>query len=239
MNIPTIFELIERFEFLRGYTAVLIVLVTAVVIVLFWDWRLALFALIVQYLVVSLLFVDLLDPRLAVVKLLTGMFVCLILYWTARQVDYGHVPPDLAAAEIKAIGEEKQLKLGQWRGHIWRVPTSLAVRLGLVVVVLIFIGWLTRLPSFHLPGIPDALPHIDLAVLILVGLGLLAMAVSRDPLSAGMGLFTFLIGFELYYSALEQSVAMLAALTGLNLALAVAIAYLTQARRAAWYALIE
>ena len=54
-----------------------------------------------------------------------------------------------------------------------------------------------------------------------------------------MGLFTFLIGFELYYSALEQSVAMLAALTGLNLALAVAIAYLTQARRAAWYALIE
>lgn len=239
MNIPTIFELIERFDFLRGYPAVVIVLVTAVVIVLFWDWRLALFALIVQYLVASLLFIDLLDPRLSVVKLLTGMFVCLILYWTARQVDYGTVPPDLAAAEIKAIGEAKQLKLGSWRTHTLRVPTNMAVRLGLAVVVLIFIAWLTRSAGFDLPGIPDTLPHINLAVLILIGLGLLAMAVSRDPLSAGMGLFTFLIGFELYYSALEQSVAMLAALAGLNLALAVAIAYLTQARRAAWYALID
>jgi len=63
------------------------------------DWRLALFTLIVQYLAASLLFVDLLDPRLAIIKLFVGMFVCLILYMTARQVDYGRLPNDLTAAE--------------------------------------------------------------------------------------------------------------------------------------------
>ena len=52
-----------------------------------------------------------------------------------------------------------------------------------------------------------------------------------------MGLFTFLTGFELYYAALDQSIAMLAALAALNLALALAVAYLAQARRAAQYVL--
>ena len=67
-----------------------------------------------------------------------------------------------------------------------------------------------------------------------MGLGLVGLAASHDPIPAGMGLFTFLTGFELYYAALDQSIAMLASLAALNLAVALAIAYLAQVRRASW-----
>ncbi len=211
-----------------------VLLGTAVLIAFFWDWRLALFALMVQYLVASLLFVDLLDPRLAIVKVLVGLFVCLILYWTARQVHYGSMPPDLSAEEAHVVGIDKSLNLGRWH-----ISMDTAVRLGLTLLLLIVIIWLMQRPTFSLPGIPESLRHIDAAVLVLVGFGLLSTAASRDPLPAGMGLFTFLTGFELFYSGLEQSVALLAMFAGLNLFLAVVIAYLTQARRASWYALLK
>jgi uncharacterized MnhB-related membrane protein len=109
MNIPTIFDWIERFDYLRGEPAVLILLVTAAIVALFWDWRLALFALIVQYLVAALLFIDLLDPRLAIIKVLVGMFVCLMLYFTARQVNYGRIPAGLSADEAARVKQNQEL----------------------------------------------------------------------------------------------------------------------------------
>jgi hypothetical protein len=51
------------------------VLLTAVIIVVAWDWRLALLALAGQYLLAGLLFADVLDPRLMVVKVLNGLFM--------------------------------------------------------------------------------------------------------------------------------------------------------------------
>jgi hypothetical protein len=47
-----------------------------------------------------------------------------------------------------------------------------------------------------------------------------------------MGALMFLTGFELFYSALDQSGTMLAALAAVNLVVAIAIAYLIQARYA-------
>jgi hypothetical protein len=235
MNIPTIFDWIARFDYLRGEPAVLILLLTATLIALFWDWRLALFALILQYLVVGLLFIDFLDPRLAIIKVLVGMFVCLILYFTARQIGYGRFPNDLSPAEAARIKQEqKQIPLGRWT-----VSRQMAVRTGIVVLALIVILIITRQTTLSLPGIPDNLPHINQAVLILMGMGLIGVVISFHPLPAGMALFTFLTGFELYYAALEQSIAMLAALAALNFALALAISYLSQARLASWYKLLN
>ena len=235
MNIPTIFDWIARFDHLRGEPAVLILLVTAALIALFWDWRLALFALMVQYLVVALLFVDLLDPRLAIIKLLAGMFVCLILYWTARQVDYGRLPGGLSPTEAARIKQEhKKIPLGPWTFSRQIVVRTGTVALGLVALLII-----TRQSALTLPGMPDELPYINQAVLILMGMGLIGVVLSHHPLPAGMVLFTFLTGFELYYAALEQSVAMLVALAALNFTLALAVAYLSQARLASWLKLLN
>ena len=235
MNIPTLFDWLERFEHLRGDPAVLIVLVTAAIIALFWDWRLALLALIVQYLVAGLLFTDLLDPRLAIIKILVGMFVCLILYMTARQVDYGRVPDDFSAEELARLrAGSKQYQIGRWSLSRDIVVRTVATALALLLIISI-----TRLSSLRLPGVPEELPHINTAILTLMGLGLVGLAASRDPLPAGMGLFTFLAGFELYYAALDQSLAMLVGFAALNFAVALAIAYLAQARRASWYAILD
>ena len=235
MNIPTIFDWIARFDYLRGEPAVLILLVTSTLIAIFWDWRLALFALIIQYLVAGLLFVDLLDPRLAIIKVLVGMFVCLILYMTARQVRYGHIPRDLSPEEAARIYDnQKKVSLGRLT-----VSREFVVRTVTAVLSAIIIIIVTRQTTLALPGIPDDLPHVNQAVLMLMGMGVIGIVVSRDPLQAGMSLFTFLTGFELYYAALEQSVAMLVALAALNFALALAVSYLSQARLASRYTLIN
>ena len=235
MSIPTIFDWLERFEPLRGYPAVIVILVTAALIALFWDWRLALLALIIQYLAVSLLFADLLDPRLAIIKLFVGMFVCLILYMTARQINYGRIPDDLTAEETARLKRDsKRVAVGRWT-----VSRDFAIRAIATALALLFVFIITQLSTIRLPGVPQELPHINTAILILMSFGLVGLAASHDPIPAGMGLFTFLTGFELYYAALDQSVTMLAVLAALNLALALAIAYLAQVRHASWYSLTD
>ena len=231
MNIPTIFDWLERFEPLRGYPSVVIILATAILIALFVDWRLSLLALIVQYLMASYLFTELLDPRLAMVILFTGMFVCLILYMTARQVEYGRLPNDLTAEEVARLQkEQKQVAIGRWT-----IPQNLAVRAAATGVALLFLMAVTWLTDFRLPGVPEQLPYVNTAILILMSLGFVGIITSRDAIPMGMGLFTFLTGFEMYYAAFDQSVAVLAALSALNFIIALAVAYLAQVRRQTFY----
>ncbi len=233
MTIPTIFDWLERLAPLRGYPAVVIVLFTATLIALFLDWRLALFALTLQYLTASLLFTDLLDPRLAIIKLFVGMFVGLILYMTARQVDYGRLPDNLTPEEIARLNEEKQqVILGRWT-----ISRALAIRLVAIFMTLVLLLFITHLSLIRLPGMPEDLPHINTAILILMALGLVGLVTNRDPIPAGMGFFTFLTGFEMYYAVLDQSVATLAMFAALNLAAAVAVGYLAQVRHASLYLL--
>ena len=225
MNLPTIFDWIEKFSFLRGYPAAALVLVTAVVIILAWDWRLAVFALAVQYFAASLLYLDVLDPRLSVIKLLTGWFVCLILYITARQVNWGRLPPDITPEEAKLYHQVEFVRLGPVKA-----PKSLPTRALLTAAALLLIIWWTQRPAFSLPALPETLPHLELAVTTLVILGLLGLAVTTEPLKAGMGLLLFLSGFELFYSVLEQTPGVLALLAGVNLVTALIIAWLVQRR---------
>ncbi|WP_420629999.1 hypothetical protein [Candidatus Leptofilum sp.] len=227
MNFPTIFDWLERLDGLRGFTAAYAVLVTAVLVIIIWDWRLALAALAAQYFFAGLLFVDLLDPRLAMVKLLAGWFACLILYFTARQVNWGGRPQDVAPDELQDVAPEKSFQVGPLR-----IPTSLPLRLLLVLVMLWLITSQFQRPDFALPAIGDSLSHLSLAILALVVLGLLGLVLTGEPLKAGMGVFMFLTGFELFYSALDQSATMLIVLAAVTLALALVVAYLVQMRHA-------
>ena len=223
MNIPTIFDWLEAFSFLRGTPGALLIGVTGVLIVLFLDWRLALFALIGQYLLASLLYFDLLQPHLAMIKLFVGMFVCLILYWTARQVNYGRLPDSGAGGPL--FREEARLTLGSLS-----LPRTLGLRITAVLVALLLVAALVLLFSFRLPGMPEELPYINLAVLFLLSLGVAGMITGGGPLPTGMAVLTFLTGFGLYFAALDQSTRTLALLAALDFVTALVIAYLTQVR---------
>jgi hypothetical protein len=227
MTFPTIFDLLERFSYLRGIPAATVVLLAAVIIIVVQDWRLSLLALAVQYLFAGLLFVDLLDPRLAIVKVLVGLFVCMILYLTARQVNWGRLPVDVTEAEVAQLNRERRVRVGAYV-----LPTTTPFRVFVALMMALVVVTLSQRPGYQLPAVPESLGYLNLAVYALAGLGLLTLALTAEPLQAGMGVFMFLSGFELFYSALEQSIGMLAALAAVNLVVALVIAYLTQARHA-------
>lgn len=214
MTIPTIFEWLARFGALRGEPAAYLVVLTAVIILIAWDWRASLAGLLVHHLLAWLLLADMLDPRLATVKLVAGLFVCLIFYWTARQLQQRPKPA------------EQRLRLGR----LW-LPASLPRRLILTPLMLLLVLWLAQNPAYALPGVPESLGYLPLAVYGLAGLGLLGMAKTTDPWEAGLGLLLFLTGFDLFYSYLDHSALALALLAIIQLLAAVAIAYLAQGQR--------
>jgi len=225
MSVPTIFDWLDRFSFLRGNPAAYAILITAVIVFVAWDWRIMLLSLMVQYMIAGFLFVDLLSPLLVNLKVLTGLFVCLMLYLTARQVNWGRLPVDVSEDEASRIS---------LRGRAWvgpsSLPTSMSYRLFLTLLMLLVVSTLVQRPEYQLPAVPAELDHITLAVYALAGMGLLSMGLTTEPLQAGLGMLMFLTGFELFYSALEQSVAILLSLAAVNLLVTLAIAYLTQVR---------
>jgi hypothetical protein len=221
---PTIFDFLDRLAFVRGMPAVIIVLAAAFVAVIAWDMRLALPAILVHYLFTGLLVVEVLDPRLAVVYTLAGFFVATVLFVTAWQVNWGRPPGGLAAEEAARLGLSRRRSLGRFT-----LTDQNLLRLGLAVVAVAVTAWLAQRGD-ALPVIPGEMDYLVPAVIGLVGLGLVGLASSPEPLFSGVGLLLFLSGFGLYYGFLDQSILMTVALVAAGLVVALVVAYLAQAR---------
>ncbi len=225
MDFPTIFDLLDRVAFLRGSPSVVIVLVAAFVAVALWDMRLALPALLAHYLIAGLLFVDVLDPRLAVVYVLTGLFVTAMLLVTAWQVNWGRPPAGLTAGEAARLGLPRRRRLGRFH-----VSDRWLLRLGLAAFVLAASLWAGQTAALPLSVVPEGLTYIEPAIIGLVGLGLVGLATTTEPLHAGIGLLLLLTGFSLFYGFLDQSLAMTIALVVVQFTVALVAGYLAQAR---------
>lgn len=221
-QIPNLLEFLQYLAFLRGEPSAYLVMLTAAIILIIRDWRWSLMVLLIQYLVVGLLFADLLPPHLSFMKVIVGLFATLILYLTARQVNWGDLPADVTHDESVQFHSDRFIRLGPYM-----LPTDTPFRVFLAILV-VFSAWaLAQNPLYPLPAVPQ---HLNLAIYALACLGLVKLSLTSEPLKAGIGLLTMLTGFELFYSALEQSVAMIAFLALVNLMTVVAITYLTQAR---------
>lgn len=225
MDLPTIFELLDRLAFLRGMPSVIILLGAAFVAVVATDMRLSVGALLVHTLMAGLLFVDVLDPRLAVVYTLAGLFVTGILVVTSWQVNWGRPPSGLTADEAKRLGFGRSRSFG---------PLSFTnrqlVRLIAAVAALGVTVWMTRGSGVVQATIPEGLSYLTPAIIGLLGLGLAGLSASAEPLPSGVGLLVFLTGFALFIGFLDQSLAMTVALVALQFVVALAVAYLAQAR---------
>jgi len=203
--VPTLSEVIARLSFLTASPAVAGLVVTASLIIVVRDWRVSLAALLAQYLLVGFLLTRLVIPEMATVKALVGALICPILYLTARRV---------------CRGRQRSKPTG------WEVfPVGLPFRLLAVVLTgLVTSSLLNRCP---LPEVPM---DIGFACYWLALIGLLAMILTAEPLKAGLGLLTFMAGFELFYAALESGLSVFGFLGIVNLFMALAIAYLASAR---------
>ena len=220
-DFPTIFDWLERLDHLRGFPAAYAVIGAAAVIAILWDWRVSLLALATHYLAISLLYVEVLEPRLAVVKLLVGLFVCVMLYLTGRQID------DYHRIVERRRQQERRSTLRRLREvELWKVATLLA-RIVLTIILILLLGAVAREPAYRLPAIPAP---VNLTVFIVAGLALLSLSLKPSPLQSGVALLLLMSAFELFYSALDQAVLTLILLAAANLLIAVGITFLAQAQ---------
>ncbi len=210
----TMEEFLGNLAFLQGVPAVFLIVLTAAVLLFVRDWRWSLAVLAGQYLVAALLFAWILEPNMAGLKLITGLFTCLILSLTGSQVGWGRLVVDIN----KSVSQNgRPVTIGPIT-----LPADMLFRPALALIVgaaaLLIIP---RSEEAELPGI------LALAAYVLVALGLTALGVHLRPFKAGIGLLTFLTGFDLLYSALAFSTSILLFFSTAHLAVALAVTYLT------------
>lgn len=205
---PTLVDLLARVSFLAAMPATVGIFVTAGLLVVSRDWRLNVTALILQYFFVVLLLTRLIRLEVAAVKGLTGWMICMVFYLTERRAS--------SVERLEAANENA--RPSRWRRWIISARASFCLLVGLLVSVAAYTAAL-RIP---LPEVPT---DITLACYLLAGLGLLLIGLSEAPVQVGLGLLTFLSGFDLFYVALEPSLAVAGLLGAVSFLIALATAY--------------
>lgn len=218
---PTLPEVLAKLSFLMTTPAIVGLVITAGLIVVIRDWRLSLAALLGQYVLVGLLLTRLIQPRVALTKVLIGDLVCVVLYLTARLVSQGERE---SALEQEDADDSRALL------HAIRGETS-AADFAFRLLVTLFVGLAVYSLSRRYP-LPEIPSDIGFACYWLASLGLLGLMLTEEPLKVGMGLLTLITAFELFYSALERSLSVAGFLGIANFLIALAVAYLTSASRA-------
>lgn len=190
-------------------------MVTAACIVLFADWRLALFALLAHYGCAAWLFAQLVPPPLPITRILSGTFATAILYFTFRRAQENYWR-DLAQAEDDAA----------------RLIVERLYRLPVFVVGWPFRVFALALGAVGIIGIASSitflgvLPHILFSGLWLIAVGILVAILSRDVLRWGLGILLFTSGFALLETATESSLLLYGLINISDLLLALVIAHL-------------
>ncbi|MEN8097754.1 MAG: hypothetical protein ABFQ89_01635 [Chloroflexota bacterium] len=204
-------QLMDMFGFLSPTVASYASLLLALLVVVLPEWRGALLALMIQYVVAGWLLSQELAPDVAVLKIAAGMVICLAIYLSARQADVMMTKND----DIRTrIGDSKPSISLTFRLIITAATAT-------TVVVATTSGYL-RLPEISGPT--------SLAAISAMAMGCLALGLHSDPLRAGMGLLTSLAGFDLFYHSLEQGVTVIGMMIGLGLLVAMVISYLSAAQ---------
>lgn len=162
-------------------------------------WRTSLLALAFLYLGVFLLVANRWPLAMAAVKLVAG--------WMALAI----LGAAIAGAPLSWQNEERFWPSGRFFRFL------LAILMGLAIwsVTPRLESWLPAVDPVHVWG-----------GAILIGMGLLHLALTAQPLRATLGLLTILAGFEVLYAAVESSVLVAALLAAINLGLALVGAYL-------------
>jgi hypothetical protein len=189
--------------------ALVALLLAGSVLVIVSDWRASVTALLVEYAAAAVLLGQIVIPEVALAKLFAGLFVVTVLGITAWQLNFGY------PAQPGVAGWQTQFEL----------PTALPFRLMAVVLAVVAALYLASQPQWALPGL-DQTPVINAASYALMALGVLNLGLTEEPLAAGMGLLTMLLGFEIFYSAVEPSLAVVALIAAVELAIALAVSYL-------------
>jgi hypothetical protein len=195
--------------------AFIALLLAGSILVVISDWRVSLAALLVEYAAAALLLTQIVIVEVALVKLIAGLLVVTVLGLTAWQLNFGY------PAQPGVAGWQTRFEL----------PTALPFRAMAVILAVVAALFLASQPQWALPGVDQA-PVVNAASYVLMALGLLNLGLTEEPMGAGLGLLTLLLGFEIFYAAVEPSLAVVALIAAVELALALAVSYLAALQHA-------
>lgn len=185
-------------------------LFTGTVILVLEDWRLNLWALMAQYVLVGLLLLGVIPATVALIKIVVGGLVCVILFFTGGHVHWGR----------GANGHESLP--GQSGSQEHATPMNVWYRLAVATLAAV----VTYALALRHPFLDQA-QGISQASYWLLVVGLLASVLSRRPFKVGLGLFSFQSGFGILLASFEKSLSVAALVGVVNFLTALAIAYLT------------
>jgi hypothetical protein len=216
--VVTQFEWFLQLGVLTRELAVIGLLATGALIILVRDWRITLLTLLGQYVLAGVILSRLVLPEIALIKVLIGALVCPMLYLAARQSGWGLFSASNLLTRLPRVGYPDQDE-----------PTVFRVGLAFraFAATLMFVLAVVISQTYPLPALPR---DVGLGCIWLILAGLLVLMLTEEPLKAGPGLLTVIIGFELLYTPLEPSLIIVLLWATLNLLLAVAIAYLAAVR---------
>jgi hypothetical protein len=190
-------------------------LITGAVIMILEDWRLNLWALMAQFVLVGVLLARVIPLRVALIKVIIGSMACVILYLTAQRTHRGQERAEGHGPRALILAGRDGFAMNLW--------------FRLLVVVL------AAVVSYALGNRHPFVDHpygISEACYWLLGVGLLIVVLSRDPFKVGLGLLTFQAGFGILLSTFEQSLSVAALIGTIDLLIALAVAYLAATQTA-------
>jgi hypothetical protein len=199
---------------------VLLVIASSFTLLINPAWQTSLVALSIQYLGVFILVSNVLPLGIATVKLVAGWMAGIVLAMSIsgllRRVA---VPPDGSAISMDSLGQSDSLAGSPgWQtrsGRAFRLLTGLLVGLAGLSLAQQLTVWVPKLSNEQAWG-----------SVILLGVGLLQLGFTIQPLRTILGLLTFLAGFEIIYATAEPSALVAGLLAVIHLGLALAGAYL-------------
>ena len=138
------------------------------------------------------------------------------------QTNWGGLPKDVTTREAVVLSESRILRFGPYM-----LPTDTSFRIFFGLFILLSVWTVSKSLAITLLNVPS---HVALTFSALIIVGLITSCLTSEPYKAGMGILTFVSGFELFYSSFVQTIGVLAIFALVNLVITLIIAYLTQAR---------
>lgn len=217
-----------------GLAGALGVFLATTLVVVAADWRLSLLGLFLDYLLVSRLLTEVIQPEVALIKVIAGGMASVILFITARQLGLkgSGLPrlgsgPRLADGQALAAAPEagdpppgERPAAAPGRGYLVSFPFRLV---GVLLLGLVIYPLLVNYPR------PEVGPYLNFAVYWLPAAAILVIILTTDPFKVGVGLLVFQLGFEAFYASLEGSLSVNGLLGITTLAVALTASYLMTA----------
>jgi hypothetical protein len=178
------------------------IIITAMILVLNFNWRVSIIALSVQYVGVFILTSISWPIEMAATKLVAGWMACAVLGIASSEV-------------ISGVGSLDEAENAWPSSRIFRSLAALLIVLPVLSVAPRVVEWAPRINYEQSMGGS-----------LLIGLGLLQLGFTANPLRMAIGLLTLLAGFEIIHSSVETSALLTGLLAAVTLGIALVTAYM-------------